>query len=111
MVPSPFDPYEGGCPELRACVNLLVQNGADVNQADARGNAPLPRLCTAYCFRGNLLPPSESLLWITPVDKSQIVPLLLERGVNPEAKMIPVNRSAEHAGKPAHLAEFPHAAG
>jgi hypothetical protein len=77
-----IDPDQAGCPELRAIVELLLENGAQVDQADARGRTPLYRLFTASTFRpyiGLRVAPS---IWITSADRTRIGPLLLQRGAN-----------------------------
>jgi hypothetical protein len=81
------DPDEAGCPELRAVVELLLENGAQVDQADNMGYTPLRRLFTAPCFRPYLGPHAERNLWITPADRSHIGLLILQRGANPKGGM------------------------
>jgi hypothetical protein len=76
---------------MRACVEILLRNGADVNQADGNGNTPLCRLFTAPCFRSYLGHLLEEVLWITPADIARIAPLLLQDGANPDDRMTPVN--------------------
>ncbi|KAK4125572.1 hypothetical protein N657DRAFT_548449, partial [Parathielavia appendiculata] len=85
--PDYLDPGDGGCPELRACVEILLRNGADVNQADLKGNPPLGRLFAAPCFRSNLGDHSSDVLWITPADRSRIGSLLLQHGADPQCRI------------------------
>ncbi len=80
-----LDRDHGGCPELRACVDLLLANGAEANPAGIARNAPLFRLFTMSSFRLFLiggLP--EKVVWIAPSDRCRIAPLLLKHGADPD---------------------------
>ena len=84
------DRNEGGCPELRACVDLLLQHGADPNQADGNGNTPLAPACAATCFREYLGHRHDPEICITGRDKAWAVPLMLQHGGDPNARLNPV---------------------
>ncbi len=82
-------PDLGGCPELRACVELLLQNGANPNLADALGNTPRNRLFVAPNLRRYLGHSQDQRLWITPPDRSRMARLLLRHGASPEGIVKP----------------------
>lgn len=78
---------QGTCWELRTCVGLLLLSGADVNPVGVDVNTPLCRLIVAPDFRRFLGLGSEPGLWISQADRSRILPLLLQRGADPEIGM------------------------